>query len=798
MLKNYIKVAWRNLVRNKTYSLINTVGLSVGVASCLLIVLFIQDELNYDRYHEKSDRIYRVNRQNEFEGKIHSTLATSNALGPALKNDIPGIVNSMRLSKRWPEVLVEQGSTKFYDEKFFFADPSIFEMFSFQMIRGNPATALERAFTIVLSEDMARKYFGDRNPIGKTLSVQGFWGADEYEVTGVIENTPHNSHFSINFLTSIETLRIKEPGPADDFESWNYIGTYTYVLLGKEVAPENLTDDFNALISRYQGEEEASDLDYVLQPITDIHLYSHFEREIEPNSDVRYLYIFGSIALLILIIAGINYTNLATARSAERATEVGIRKTLGVSRSRLAARFLSESLLFCSIAIVLALLLVKALLPYFNDLTGKALSLELFNPLFSVSLICLLLLVGLLAGVYPALLLSRFKPQNALSGLAGGRKKSALRNTLVVFQFALSIALIVGTLVINNQLDHVRNKRLGLNDEHVVSIVTDSEFRKNYGSFKDKLLSHTNISSVTSISPILPSTTPQAMALEPEGRKPRNVNFYFAGDDFIRTLDIPLKTGQDISDLSSRISNDSTGGQYAPVLINEAAVKEWGWEDPLGKTFGRFKPTPMVAGVVEDFHYRSLKEQIEPLVIFPFNTAHNVLIRIKPENIPQTISYIQDSWNEMGPGTLLDYTFLNDRFDSMYKAEDRMAGLFESFTLLAIFIACLGLLGLAAYTAERRTKEIGIRKVLGATLSNIVLLLSKDFMKLVLIGFIIAVPISWYAMNRWLQDFAYRIEIGFGLFAIAGGAALLIALVTVSWQATRAAQANPVDSLRNE
>ena len=798
MLRNYIKIAWRNLIRNKSYSLINTIGLSVGIASCLLIFLFIQDELSYDKYHEKSDRIYRVYKKYDSKEYSGQTLYTSKLLAPTLKREIPGIVSSLRINERWPEILVKYESLTFQEENFFFVDPNIFEVFDFELTKGNPQTVLSRPFTVILSQEMAQKYFGDSNPIGKSLSIQGLWGADEYEVTGVMENTPHNSHFKVNFLTSTETLRIKTPGSEKSFNSWNYSGGYTYILLEEGMAPEKLEDGLHKFLSRHQGEEEASTLSYKLQPLTDIHLYSNFEREIEPNSDIRYIYIFGSIALLILLLAGINYINLATARSADRAVEVGIRKTLGVWKQKLVIQFLCESLVFCLMALFFSFLIVEAFLPYFNDVTGKALSLELLDPNLIFIAFGLLLLIGIVAGAYPAFVLSRFKPKHIFSGIGSGRSKSKLRNSLVVFQFALSIALIVGTIVIDNQMDHVREKRLGFDEENVVSILTGNEFRKAYPTFKDKLLSHTNIQSVTSVSPILPSTSPQRFALEPEGNKARNVNYIFVSKDFIKTLDIPLKEGQDVSDLSTQFEEDSTGKKYVPVLINEAGVKEWSWKNPLGKTFNRFNPIPRVVGVVKDFHYRSLKEEIAPLVIFPLGGVQNVLVRVNSTNLPHTISFIRDTWSDIGPGTPLEYSFLDDRFNSLYQAEDRMASLFSSFTILAIFIACLGLLGLTAYSAERRIKEIGIRKVLGATIADIITLLSKDFLKLVLLGFLIAIPIAWYAMNQWLADFAYKIEIGPGIFLLAGTVALVIALATVSWQSIRAALANPVDSLRSE
>jgi len=802
MLKNYIKIAWRNLIRNRAYSLINIIGLSVGIASCLLIFLFIQDELSFDRYHENSDRIYRVYRDFQSEEMSRQTLATSNLLAPALQRDIPEIENGVRLSKRYPEVLVAFENEKFYEQKFFFADPSIFDVFSFRMLKGNSETALNRPFTVVLTESMAEKYFGESDPMGKTLVIRGNWGPDEYEVTGILEDTPHNSHFSINFLTSFETLRSKTPNAERRFESWRHVGSYTYVLLDSKVKPTDISGKLKSIVERYQPESLAPALQYRLQPITDIHLHSSFEREIEPNSDVRYLYIFGSIALLILFVAGINYMNLATARSSERAMEIGIRKTLGADRFGLIKQFLSESFVFAFLSLLLALLWVEILLPFFGNLTGKPLSLDPFSPLIFVSLIVSILLAGVSAGLYPAFFLSKFNPGSIFRGATGGRSKSTLRNALVVFQFAISIILITSTLIVMNQLDYIRDKRLGLSGDTVVSVFTGpgTEFRKNYSAFKDQLVGHTSIQSVTHINPKIPSSVEQDMSLQPEGFDTRiNINVFSTGEDFINTLEIPLINGLSFNELTSRDEDENTGETFIPVLINETAAQEWGWNEPIGKTFEGFSPRLRVAGVVKDFHYRSLKERITPLIIYPNSySVRNVLIRIDTKNLRQSMSYIENAWADIGPGTPFDYTFLDDQFDSMYKTEDRLADIFGSFTLLAIIIACMGLFGLAAFSAERRIKEIGIRKVLGATVSNIVALLSKDFIKLVMIGFVIAIPIAWYVMNRWLADFAYRIEIGAGVFLLAGTAAVLIALATVSWQSLRAATANPVESLRTE
>lgn len=791
MFKNYLKIAWRNLVRNRTYGFLNIIGLSVGIAGCLLIFLFIQDELSYDQYHKNADRIYRVYQNISKGGETRNRLIHSAQLGPALQSEIPAVEDFVRFYRN-SEVLVEKGNDKFYESDFFYADESVFDVFSFELLKGNPEIVLDEPFQVVITQSMARKYFGNENPVGKTIIIKGSYQPAEYEVAGVMKNVPENSHFNINFLSSLETYISIHPREASQLKGWRYAYFYTYIKLRENTTPDQLQAGMKSVITRQYGEKVAPYVTNKLQPITDIHLYSNFQRELSTNSDVRYIYIFGSITLLILIIAGVNYMNLATARSAERATEVGIKKTLGVKRRSLIMQFLSESVIFCLLSVIIALFLVELLLPFFSNLTSKALAIPFTDPLFYGSLAIILLAIGLLAGLYPAVVLSRLNPNRVFRGAASGRKKSMLRNALIVFQFVITIVLIASTLVINSQLNYVQNKRLGLNEEHVVSLSTDTGFHDYYNAFKNELINYASITNVSHMNPAMPTTGEQDLSLAPEGLDSRNINMYAVGRDFLQTMKIPLKKGKSFSELSSDSMSNSM-----PVLINEAAVKAWGWDQPIGKTFEGFSPTLQVVGVVEDFHYRSLKEQIAPLVIRPNNYVSNVLVRFKVGNVQQAMGHIRETWGEAGPDAPMVYTFMNDQYDSLYKAEDRLATLFSSFSFLAIAIACLGLLGLTAYTAERRTKEIGIRKVLGATITNIVQLLSKDFIKLVALGFIIAVPIAWYAMNRWLADFAYRIDIGPGIFLLAGGLALLVALATVSWQSIRAALANPVDSLRS-
>lgn len=814
MFRNYLTVTVRTLRKHLGYSLINVVGLALGLAGCILIALFVWDELSYDRFHEKVDRIYRVVRQGE-------DLSTSALLAPTMEDELSEVERSVRISPRWfDEVLVTRGNTSFYEEDFFFADPAFFDIFSFPLIRGNPDTALERPFTVVLSETMARKYFGAANPLGRTLAIEGPWGEHDFTVTGVVRDVPHNSHFQFNFLASFATRFETEPTP-EEIRSWYHVGDYTYILLNEENDVAALQAKMPAFYARHHEarlsripEEEKPDLTnaYTFQSITDIHLYSHLERELEPNSEVRYLYIFSAVALLILLIACINYMTLATARSAHRAREVGVRKVVGATRGQLARQFLGESILLSLLAMVLAAAIVQLSLPAFNQLTGKAISLGIASvPWFGPALLLGGLGIGLLAGSYPALFLSGFRPVRVLKGLTGRSASNAwFRSGLMTLQFAISIGLIAATLIVQHQLDYMKNKRLGLNPEQVLVVSTRGKLgtvSQRFGTFKQELLRNPAITHVSTINPILPARPDRLMELwaenprdasSPEERQaiPR-ANSVSVGMDVLETLDIPLVKGRTFRPADFDSIRAENG--FTPVLINQTAARRFGWEEPLGKEFACcWRPTPRVVGVVEDFHYQSLKTEIAPLALIPTWWSRHGLVRVRTDDLASTIDFVETQWEAIAPDYPFAYTFLDDRFAQVYDAEERLAQVFGVFALLAIAIACLGLLGLVAYMAGTRTKEIGIRKVLGASVPDVVALLSKDFLRLVLIAFVIATPVAYGAMGRWLRDFAYRIDLGPAMFLLAGAAALAIALATVSYQALRAAQTDPVEALRYE
>lgn len=795
MIKSYFKLAWRNFIRNKSYSFINIIGLTTALSAFIIIVLFVYDELSFDRYHEDADRLFRIERVFDLDDQTSKSLLTSNLLAPALESEITGIQETTRIRREFAGSLITTEKLKQYEEGVLIADPSIFNLFSISFLQGNSETALNRAFTVVVTESTAKRYFGNENPIGQNLKIKTRYGEEEeYEVTGVIKDIPANTHFSFDLLTSIESYRSVIPDPEEDFESWYHVGAYTYLKLGETITDDSIEAQLPEFLKRHQG-ESAQHEKLRLQPVIDIHLHSNHKYELQANSDVRYIYIFGSLAILILFVASVNYANLSTASVADHAKEIGVQKTLGMSNFQLFNRQLMESVILSSFSVLLAVTLSEVLLPLFNNLIDKELSLFTAPTILSLFLLFFVGAFGILNTIYPSIAFSKITPSRILRGATSQKKKATLRNSLIVFQFTISVILIVSTLTIHNQLEYVNNKRLGLNDEQVITVHADAGLNSNFSTFKDRLKSHQSIKNVTFTGEPLPFTSVLAIGLYPSGSEPSSNNAIGIGPEFLATMEIPLVKGQILDSLSFSFEND-----FFPVLINEAAMKEFGWEDnPIGQTFNGFKPTATVTGVVGDFHYESLKNRIEPVVLMGnFAPPRTIYIRIQSNNLASTLTTIEKVWNEIGPGTPFVYSFLDNDFEKLYKAEEKMVSVFSYFTILAIIIACLGLFGLSAFTAERRTKEIGIRKVLGASLLDIVALLSKDFIKLVIIGFLLAIPISWYAMNQWLTDFAYRIEIGTEFFVTAGLAAILIAILTVSWQSIRAALANPVDSLRSE
>jgi len=796
---NYLKIALRNLKKHKGYSFINIAGLAISMACCILIILYIYSELNYDRYHENADRIYRLG-TNFDVGKMHANSAVSNhPIGPTLSRDYPEVLHATRIRPYMPRTLVEYKERQFFEEKIFYADNSAFDVFSFPMIRGDQKSALVTAYSLVITEKVAKKYFGDEDPIGKILRLNN---DSDFTVTGIIKNVPQNSHFTFDMLCSFETLYRHNP---EQREKWmGDFNNYTYLLLQKNYDFRELEQKFPPLIDMHIGrilKLLGGKVEFFLQPLTSIHLHSNLEGEISGNSDIAYVYIFAVIALFILLIACINFMNLSTACSAKRAKEVGMRKVLGCHRGQLIKQFLSESMTYSFLAFFIALTLVQLALPLFRALSGTTLNFQFAEISWLVPcLIGFVFLVGLVAGSYPAFFLSAFRPVWVLKGhLKAGTANSRFRSVLVVLQFAISIILIAGTGVIMNQLNYMKERRLGFDKEHVVVLpIMEGSIMQSIETIREELKSYTGVVSVAASSNVPGNGASRHNAFLPQGfelNESQMMGAISIDHNFISTLDMEVVAGRNFSlEFVADISKSA--------LINETAAQEFGWVDPVGKTITELTGngiTKTVIGVVRDFHVESLHKKIEPLYIENEPSGFSYIsIRIRPRNVSGTMDFLRKKWKEFDSTGTFDYAFLDESFDSQYRAEERLGTIFSYFTLFAIFIACLGLFGLASFTAEQRTKEIGVRKVLGASVYGIVILLSKEFAKWVFIANIIAWPVAYYAMNKWLQDFAYRTNMGVWIFILAGALALIIALLTVSYQAIRAALSNPVEALRYE
>jgi putative ABC transport system permease protein len=805
MLKNYIKIALRNMSRNKLYSLINLTGLAIGLAACLMIWLWVQDEMNYDRFHSNADRIYRVERKFDYKDMHGQAPITSGAYGPALVNDYPEIENYVRVHRN--EISIKDHRNLFHKQQIVVADNSIFEIFDFHLENGDAKTALIQPKSMVLTRENALKYLGTADAIGKSLTVDWRGTLADFQITGILEEVPHNSHVQFDVLASIYSY------PPEELSFWFNNFLYTYVLLREGVSPGEAEKKFSGFLTKYMGEDIAkvlgpeTDINDVFQlklyPLLDIHLYPAGEFEIEPQGSISSIYVFSAIALLILIIACINFMNLSTARASKRAREVGIRKTVGAQRRQLRGQFLGESVLLAFMALILAFLLIRLFIPVFNSISGKFLSMGM---LFQVSnwiiLIGIALATGLLAGLYPAFYLTRFDPARILKGGAqSGTGKSIFRRSMAVIQFVISITLIIGTLIIFKQMDYIQKKSLGFDKENVIILSAESKtIHQNIQAFRNTLTQDPRVKSMA-VSFNVPGS---AMFSDTTYKRPDSDDifpliFITTDYEFVDTYGFEITHGRAFS---KEFSTDVDGA----IILNEAAAREIGYtpEEAVGKKLLRFLSVDefkelTIVGVVKDFHFKSLHQIIEPflLALDPQN-FDTISIRVMPGDIRGTIGFIQQKWGEIFPGEQFEYTFLNSRIDLLYKSESRMRSIFLIFSILSIFVACLGLFGLAAFTAEERTKEIGVRKVLGASTANILLLLSKEFSKWVLFANLIAWPVAYYIMHRWLQNFAYQTSIGLWPFLLSALMALIIALLTVSYQSVRAALTDPVECLRYE
>jgi putative ABC transport system permease protein len=799
MIKNYLKSALRNIKRHKGYAFINIAGLAIGMACCILILMYITTELSYDRYHEKADRIFRLGMDATVGGSTVVAPISDVPSAPALVQGYPEVLDAVRIrtiSKR----SVTYEDRVFYETGILFADNSIFQVFTFPLIKGDPHTALKRAYTAVLTQETAGRYFGSENPLGRILNYNNQY---DFTVTGVVENVPQNSHFTFDMLCSYETLYDLD---REAMENWFNFMDYTYLLLPEGFDYKILENKFPALIEKYMGsmlKALGGEIKFFLQPLTSIHLHSNLENEIRANSSIAYIYIFTAIGIFILCIACINFMNLATARSATRAKEVGLRKVVGAERKELVWQFLGESLIYSIFSLAIAILLVRLAVPFAESLSGRRMSLNIAEmPWLVPGLIALVLLVAFVAGSYPALFLSSFRPAQVLKGnLRAGSGHSRLRSFLVVAQFIISISLIIGTGIILNQLKFMKNKDLGFEKENVLVIeVRDRSIRQSFESIKAEIRKIPGVLSISSAS-LVPGQEPSVQPFIPEGyteKQAQLMEVFRVDHDFFPTLGMEIAQGRNFS---PEYGTDSRSA----VIINETAAKRYKWEDAIGKTIrvpsdevGKWE-TLTVVGVVKDFHRTSLHSVIAPQIIGNDPNSFNELaIRINPENADTTLSLIGEKWREVDPTRPFDFLYLDGLIDRQYGAEERLSDIFSSFSVFAVFIACLGLFGMASFAAEQRTKEIGIRKVLGASVPGIVVLLSKDFLKLVVAANIIAWPLAYFGMSRWLQNFAYKSGIGVWIFLLTGILALGIALATVSYQSVKAALLNPVDAIKYE
>lgn len=805
MLRNYLKIAYRNLVKNKVYSFINIFGLALGIATCLVISLFVQDELSYDRFNEKADRIVRVVfKANINGGKINESFVMP-PTAQALKNDYSEVKEATRLRNLGtPRVII--GQKLFNDTPMAYVDANFFDVFTIPFLQGDPKTALIQPNCVVLSKAAAQRYFGNENPIGKVIHFRKGADAPAFRVTGLFDQIPSNSHFHFDILGSM----------ASDDEakstSWLTSNYFTYLLLAEDADYKKLEAKLPTTVEKYMGPQilkvmgmslsqfrtKGNALGFELQKLTDIHFYSKGTNELEASGDIKYVYIFGAIALFMLLIACINFMNLATAGASKRAREVGVRKVLGSVKLELVRQFLLESILLTLFAVVLSMLLVQVALPVFNDLSGKNLHLDFMaNPLTLAGLLAFGLVVGVLAGSYPAFFLSSFKPVAVLKGQFTGSKKTiGLRSGLVVFQFCISICLIVGATVVYQQLSYIQNKKLGYDKDQLLVLQNSWALGKNEAVLREELLKDSRVVNITA-SPYRPAgpTNSNNSLVYPEDNEAQLMRTlqYGIDDQYIPTLGMKIVEGRNFT---KEFASDSAG-----IIINEAAAKAFGWgTNAVGHRITcqiGFKKVYKVIGVVQDFHFKSLHETISPLLMVLENNG-GLIIKVKTRDVSGLLSAMKTRWAAFGVDEPFEYAFMDELFAKTYISEQKTGTILSLFAGLTIFIACLGLFGLATFTAEQRTKEIGVRKVLGANVGQIIGLLSKDFLKLIVIACVVAFPLGYWGMNQWLQDFAYRIEISAWIFVLAGIAAIAIALLTVSFQSIKAALMNPVKSLKSE
>jgi putative ABC transport system permease protein len=807
MFSNYLKTALRNFRKNKFYTALNVTGLGIGLATCLLILLYVQDELSYDRFHENAGRIYRINNEVKFGQNTFDVAQTPALLGTECVKQLPQVQQYTRLRLQGG-FLAKKGEENIRENKVVYADSTLFEVFTLPMISGNPATALKNPRSVVITESMAKKYFNRTDVAGQPMTIDD----DKiYTVTGVIKDIPSNSHFNFDFFLPMTEIGRSR---SDDWLSQNF---NTYILLKKGTAAKKTEQQITEMLNRFMAPELKSVLGISLDeftkqgnysvcslmPLLSIHLHAHKLGELGENSSVKYVYIFSLVALFILLIACANFMNLFTARASNRAKEVGVRKVLGSQRSNLVYQFLTESLLITAFALLLAVGMVILLLPFFNQLAGKAIEMNVLVQPFTLAILLLFIPVtGLLGGIYPAFVISAFKPVSVLKGkLALGFKGGALRNALVVFQFSISIILITGTLVVFSQLNYMNKKDLGFDREQVLVIRNTGRLQQQAALFKEQLskLSGVSQATMTGYLPLNAFRNSSGFFTSPslDAKTALPMQLWTVDEDYIPSLGMEVIAGRNFS---ANMPTDSSA-----IVVNEAAARALGYDDILTKKLYDLddittkKVTEYrIVGVIKNFHINSLRDMMQPMALRLGVDYGSIALRVNTSDVPTLMAQVRKTWKTFAPSAPFDYTFMDEDFNRMQLSEQKMGRIFFSFSALAIFIACLGLFALVAFAAENRVREIGIRKVLGASVFSIVQLLSFNFLKLILISAFIAFPVAWYMMSRWLQGFAYRIEMDWSMYATAGAITLFIALVTLSFQSVKAATANPVKSLKSE
>lgn len=800
MFKNYLKIAFRNILKNKFYSFLNILGLSIGITSAVLIIIYVQDELSYDNFHTNVENKYVIG----LEGKIGSQeivgIFTPPILAGTIVEEIPGIVRTTRTNSVG-DIVFRYNDNAFTEKNVFWADSNFYDFFGYRLLEGDPTEVLKGPNKAVLTQSAVRKYFGNENPIGRTILVGNNQTA--YEVTGINADTPANSHFSYDILLSFSSI------PFSRATGWTNNSLNTYVEIHPSANPEQVEASFDELVLKYvsaeleqfmgasieQMREQGNQYKYFQVALTDLHLNApNVQTSFNPPGDIMYVYIFSIIGFFLVVIACVNFMNLSTASAAGRAKEVGLRKTMGGERGGMIIQFLVESIAYVVLAAILSVVLIYIAMPFFNTLSGKELTFAILSePWFMGTIIGLILLVGFLAGSYPALYLTAFNPVDVLKGkIKRAAKSGRLRQSLVVGQFFISIGLISCTILVNEQLQYMQNRNLGINKEQSIVLTNTTRLDNNQEAFKEDLLQDSRVISASYSNFTIPGTNNVTIFQRPTTDIDYVMAMYFADFEHQEALGFEMKEG--------RYFNRDFPTDTAAVVINEAAVKELGYEDPVGDEviWSGNNRTYKVIGVMKDFNFQSLREEIMPLTILLTETANEMIVRFKSEDPREAVAMIEQKWSEFSAGEPIDYTFLDEDFDQLFRQEQRLGSVFTAFTIIAIIIACLGLLGLSAYMAEQRTKEIGVRKVLGASVGSILGLLSKEFIKLISIAFVLAIPISWYFIQNWLQNFAYRVEISPLVFVYTGIVTLGIVLVTISWQSFKAANLNPVDSIQTE